>query len=118
MNSSACSVYKPSGPASAFNLSKRGSFYDPFLSSRVYESHLHQSLINHEPATTQQQGISVKRAALSFISTIIGAGIVSLPYVVLQAGFALGAAMHLTTITMLLFAVHLLLRARQNLGFE
>lgn len=71
-----------------------------------------------EKFSIRQKGLNVQSAALSLISTIVGAGIVSLPYVILQAGYIVGICLHLTMVMMLLFAVHLLLKARQNLGFE
>ena len=110
------------------SMSKRGSFYDPFESSIVLrnklgmsgygspllsQSHksmhlLHGAIMGGQP----MKGLTVQGAAISFISTIIGAGIVSLPYVILQAGYGLGVSLHFIMILVLIFAVHLLLEAR------
>ena len=63
------------------------------------------------------RGLSVTGAALSFISSIIGAGIVSLPYALSQAGYTLGVALHLVMIVCLMIAVILCLKAKDNLGY-
>ena len=62
-------------------------------------------------------GLSVVGAALTFISSIIGAGIVSLPYAMSQAGYTLGIFLHLVMILFLLLAVVLCLKAKDNLGY-
>ena len=60
----------------------------------------------------------MKGAALAFISTIIGAGIVSLPYALYEAGYVLGVSLHLIMIVILVVSTHLLLKTKDNLGFE
>lgn len=62
-------------------------------------------------------GLSVVGAALTFISSIIGAGIVSLPYAMSQAGYTFGIFLHLVMILSLLLAVVLCLKAKDNLGY-
>jgi amino acid permease len=61
-------------------------------------------------------GLTVTGGALSIISTVVGAGIVSLPYVLKTAGYFLGFGLHIFMITCLTFSVHLLLKARENLN--
>ncbi|CDW85330.1 UNKNOWN [Stylonychia lemnae] len=100
---------------------RRGSYYDPFESSILVKSRqtysdMQSPLLGSKKSS--KGGLSISGAALSFISTIIGAGIVSLPYVILQAGYLYGIMLHILMIFILLFAVYLLLVARQNLGYE
>ena len=64
-------------------------------------------------------GMSVSAAALAFISTIVGAGIVSLPYALQQAGNPyLGVGLHLMMTFCLMFAVYLYLLTKDNLKHE
>jgi len=74
--------------------------------------------VNQEGEKTLSGGISVVGAALAFISSIIGAGIVSLPYALNQAGYGFGLVLHLTMILFLYLAVVLCLKAKDNLGYQ
>lgn len=63
-------------------------------------------------------GLTTNGAALSLISTIIGSGIVSLPYAMHQAGSVwLGLSIHAMMILSLLGAVVLCLKSKDNLGY-
>ncbi|CDW73860.1 UNKNOWN [Stylonychia lemnae] len=64
------------------------------------------------------KGLNTMQAAQAFVSTIIGAGVVSIPYVFAQAGYVVGILMHLVMIATLNFSVHLLLKSREYSGFE
>lgn len=58
------------------------------------------------------------QAALAFISTIIGAGIVSLPYALMEAGIFTGIIIHLVMMALLFMAVVLYLKTKDNLKYE
>jgi amino acid permease len=75
------------------------------------------SIIHHD-TILEEKGLSVYQAALAYISTIIGAGIVSLPYAMLEAGYMAGLFLHFMTTLILLFCVFLYLKAKDNLGYE
>ena len=51
-------------------------------------------------------------AALSIISSIIGGGIISIPYAMTTKGLYMGAMIHLTIMTCLMFTTHLYLSAK------
>jgi amino acid permease len=67
---------------------------------------------------TSKKGASVYGAAFSYISTIIGAGIISLPYALQEAGTLVGVLLHAVIITLLLFSTLLYLKSKDNLKFE
>lgn len=58
------------------------------------------------------EGFSVVGAALSIISTIIGGGIISIPYAMTTNGILYGAGIHLVTLVFLMFTAHLYLSAK------
>ena len=96
---------------------KRGSFYDPYDSSILIRSKLaHSYQLN--PDLKPQQGLSMTGAALAYIATIIGAGIGSLPYAMQAGGYEFGIAVHVMMIGILLLSVVLLLKTKDNLGYE
>ena len=98
-------------------LPRKGSIYDPYQSSFLQRTKLLHSL-SLAPDQKPEQGLSVNGAALAYISTIIGSGIVALPYAMQEAGWALGMAIHLGMIVVLLMAVYLNLKAKDILGYE
>ncbi|CDW86951.1 UNKNOWN [Stylonychia lemnae] len=110
----------PTTFANNSNLENRGSSYDYLDNStnrkKQLNNDLYTPLIEHQ--IRQRSGLTVIGAVRSYISTIIGAGIVSLPYVILKAGYLFGIFLHITVIMILMFVTHLLLKARQNLGLE
>lgn len=55
------------------------------------------------------EGFSVVGAALSIISTIIGGGIISIPYAMTTNGIAWGVGIHVCTMVFLMFTAHLYL---------
>jgi amino acid permease len=57
-------------------------------------------------------GFTVLEAALSIISSIIGGGIISIPYAMTTNGLFAGAIIHLTTICFLMFTTHLYLQSK------
>lgn len=62
--------------------------------------------------------MSVWGTGFAFISTIIGGGIVSLPYAYVAAGFLPGICVHLFAIIMMSISVNLILKSKDNLGYE
>ena len=64
------------------------------------------------------KGLSVKGAALSYVSTLIGAGIIALPYAFVQAGPFLAVFLHLFMASCLMMAVILYFKTKDNLGYE
>lgn len=111
------------GHLNSSTLSKRGCIYDPYdISVHTHsqakggdgEAALNTSIEKEEPI----KGLTVLGGALSFISTIIGAGIVSLPYSLSQAGYVLGIFLHLLMMSSLMLAVVLCLKAKDNLGYQ
>ncbi|CDW91063.1 UNKNOWN [Stylonychia lemnae] len=73
---------------------------------------------NSKSIEGKQKGLNVYQAAQAFVSTIIGAGVVTIPYVFAQAGYVVGIAMHLIMIVALNFSAYLLLKSREYSGFE
>ncbi len=73
---------------------------------------------NFDDATTDERGQTVIEAALSFVSTLVGCGIVCLPYALAQAGLSLGVVFHFVMVCLLLVAVKLYFEAKDNLGYE
>jgi amino acid permease len=67
---------------------------------------------------TQQNGLSIIGTALALISSIIGGGIISLPYSFVAAGFYPGLCIHLFAVMMFSISVTLLLKSKDNLGYE
>ena len=63
-------------------------------------------------------GLTVSGAALAYISTIIGSGIVSLPFALYQAGTSVGLFLHCMMVGILMGAVVLYLKTKDNLGYE
>ena len=62
-------------------------------------------------------GYTTFQATLSFISTIIGGGIISVPYAATTAGMRFGVLINFIILAVLLFATHLYLRVRYFYGF-
>jgi amino acid permease len=62
--------------------------------------------------------MSVGTTALAFISTIIGGGIVALPYAFVTAGTTAGFIVHVVTVFLMLASVWLCLKAKDFLGYE
>jgi amino acid permease len=81
-----------------------------------YVSKVYLSFSMHE--SLRERGLTVFGAMLSFVSTLIGAGIVSLPYAMLQAGTFYGPLLHIGMIIFLLIAVYLYLKTKDNLKYE
>lgn len=67
---------------------------------------------NVSVAEDEVEGFSVTDAALSIVSTIIGGGIISIPYAMTTNGIVYGAAIHLVTIACLMFTGHLYLTSK------
>ena len=67
---------------------------------------------------SKKDGLTVRGAALVFMSTIIGGGIVSLPYSYASVGVFMGIGVHLITISVMLLSVYLCLKSKDNLGYE
>lgn len=65
-----------------------------------------------------KEGLTIRETAMVFFSTIIGGGIVSLPYSFVTAGIFTGVAIHLVVICLMMLSVYLCLRAKDHLGFE
>lgn len=83
--------------------------------------HSHNVTHDSEPkkyAFTTKEGLSIKGAALVFMSTIIGGGIVSLPYSYASVGVFIGIGVHLFTISLMLLSVYLCLKSKDHLGYE
>lgn len=59
----------------------------------------------------KQGGLSVFGASLAIISTIIGGGIISVPYAFTAPGFANGMAINLTIIGFMLFTTYFYLKS-------
>jgi amino acid permease len=57
-------------------------------------------------------------AALSIISTIIGGGIISVPFAMTVPGLVRGLEINLVLILVMMFCVHLYLEVRDRFGFE
>ena len=57
-------------------------------------------------------GASIFGTALSIISTIIGGGIISIPYALTAPGFKTGILINFCAVIIMLFCGHLYLRAR------
>jgi solute carrier family 38 (sodium-coupled neutral amino acid transporter), member 11 len=64
------------------------------------------------------QGLSVYGAALQIISTIIGGGIISVPFAMTTAGFYNGLAVNALIICLMMFCTHLYLRSKEIHGFS
>ena len=54
---------------------------------------------------------------MSVISTIIGGGIISVPYAMSAPGFVHGIQINLCILVFMVFCTHLYLEARDRLGF-
>ena len=59
--------------------------------------------------------VSVFTATLSFISTLIGSGMISLPYAMANAGLGIGLVIHLSMVLLLSFTALLYLKIKDNL---
>ena len=57
-------------------------------------------------------------ASLAIISTIIGGGIISVPYAFTAPGFANGMVINLTILCFMLFTTYFYLKAKDYLGFS
>lgn len=68
---------------------------------------------NVSVAEDEVEGFSVIDAALSIVSTIIGGGIISIPYAMTTNGILMGAGIHLVTMTFLMFTAHLYLKSKE-----
>ena len=62
--------------------------------------------------------MTVSGAALAYVSTIIGGGIVSLPYAFVAAGGLNGVYVHLVALCLFFTSVMFCLKAKDNLGYE
>ena len=58
------------------------------------------------------------QASLAYISTIIGGGIVSLPYAFVSAGVYTGLAVHISSVLLMLLSVWFCLKSKDFLGYE
>ena len=67
---------------------------------------------------TYKKGNSIIQAALSIISTIIGGGIIPIPYAMYAPGFQWGLQIHMILICIMVFCTHLYIEARDRIGFE
>lgn len=59
----------------------------------------------------KQDGLNLFDATLALIASIIGGGIIAIPYAMTAAGFINGCITNLVTILILMFCTHLYLRA-------
>ena len=66
----------------------------------------------------KQSGLSVFGASLAIISTIIGGGIISVPYAFTAPGFSNGLVINLIIISFMLFTTYLYLKSKDYLGFS
>ena len=69
-------------------------------------------------SSTEAEPLSVVGAALSIISTIIGGGIISIPYAMTAVGFKTGILIHVIMIILMMFCTHLYISARDYLKFD
>lgn len=53
-----------------------------------------------------------------YINTIVGGGIVTLPFALASVGISLGIGIHLIVIALMMVTVHMCLKAKDNLGYE
>jgi amino acid permease len=74
--------------------------------------------LDNDDFVPEEQGLTVFGAALQVISTIIGGGIISVPYAMTTAGFYNGLLVNMMIIGIMLFCTHLYLGARDMLGFN
>lgn len=65
-----------------------------------------------------QGGYSVFQVAISIVSTIIGGGIVSVPYAMTAPGLANGILINTVIMILIMFTTHLYLSARDILGYD
>ncbi len=63
-------------------------------------------------------GLTTFGAALQIISTIIGGGIISVPYAMTTAGFHNGLIINLVIICSMMFCTHLYIGAKDTLGYS
>lgn len=56
--------------------------------------------------------------AISIVSTIIGGGIVSVPYAMTAAGLLNGVIINVVILSLVMFTTHLYLKARDILGYD
>ena len=69
-------------------------------------------LDNYHLETKEVVGASIFGTALSIISTIIGGGIISIPYALTAPGFKTGTLINFSAVIIMMFCGHLYLRAR------
>ena len=68
--------------------------------------------------TGKSGGLTVSGAALSYISTLIGAGIIALPYAFVQGGPIFSTFFHLFMAASLMTSAALYFKTKDNLGYE
>ena len=66
----------------------------------------------------EEEGYSVWGVAISIVSTIIGGGIVSVPYAMTAPGVGNGIMINLAIMVIMLIATHFYLVAKDILGYE
>ena len=68
--------------------------------------------------TANDGGLSVKGTALAIVSTVVGGGIVSIPFAFLTGGLMIGLITNIICAALMLLAVRLLLKSKDLLGYE
>ena len=92
-----------------------------FTSENSSRSSLRNSVVSSEPDVafrfyTRKKGLTVWGATLAFISTIIGGGIVGLPFSFYQAGIPLGIVLNIVIMLLTIYACRLLLLTKDLTG--
>lgn len=65
-----------------------------------------------------EKGLSIWGAILSFISTIIGGGIVGIPYAFYHVGIPVGIFMNILVIAVTFYSIYLYLKAKDLTTYE
>ncbi|CDW90791.1 UNKNOWN [Stylonychia lemnae] len=85
----------------------------------VWDSEQNENqLVEIQQQNPQNGSLNLFQTSLAYVSTIIGGGIVSLPYAFMAAGIYVGVLVHITSVFLMLASVWFCLKAKDFLGYE